>query len=450
MVLRCHKELNGTIGTRTYGEISDELQRIIQDHGIDDVEVYRLMPRRIFTASNRRSLPSGKEVWLHREYPAPWRPTDTMFSFNYPYSWGESLFKEICSYFASIPDLNGRWDAKIVDKEIQENWRISVNEATYGFLADHWGMIPKTETTFLSACTAEQVKEWLFDAYDMRQRAQNTELKPYRPASQKWRYVEEGKVPQDFEEESELAQYIYTSDTPKDGSVQLVFGDDCGNTEHAVGVHQTAKQFLDRYEQFNPLFPPRDAGVQVRLREPRYILEGERCTAKDLWERSYRSQIDDLIRSGTENHIAALVLMMPCMEMVYKLKTGRPRQNWSETMKLFFPAEGFTDATYRQLRDFVRNGFAHDGFTNGYVGISSVHHTPEEYSDSQQVFLGMRSETGRFNLLIIPAFFWARVRDKIDNFYEFEQWIPGWEMHQVIQFGDYIEPLTGDEMTRKT
>lgn len=449
VILWCHKETNGTIGGFPYSQISDELERIMQDHGIDDARVYRQEPAKISTASNPRRLPSGKEVWLHREYPAPWKPTDTMFSFNYPYNWGELLFEKICSYFASIPDLNGRWEAKIVDKEIWENWRISANEGTYQFLLDHWGKIPHSNLTVLSGCTAEQVKELLLVAYEMKQRAQNAELKPYNRPRQKWLYTEEGKVIHDFYQESEMAQFIYTSDTPKDGLVKSVFEDDHLKTEHFTGVEETAQQFLARYEQFHPLFPPRDKEVPNRLQAKRYIMEGERCTAKDMWERHYRSQIDRLISAGPENHIAALVLMMPCMEMVYKLKTGRRKQNWTEIMKMFFPTSGFSETTYHQLRNFVRNGFAHEGFTRGYVGISSANHRPEEYSDSQQVFQGFRSEDGRFHLLIIPAFFWARVRDKIDSFYEFEQWIPGWGMHQVISIGDYIEPLTREEIAQK-
>ncbi|MCY3907611.1 MAG: hypothetical protein OXF63_10225 [Anaerolineaceae bacterium] len=446
MILRCHKELDGTIGTYPYSQISDEIQEIIQDHGIGDVEVYRLEPGKISTASNRRSLPGGKEVWLHREYAAPWKPTDTMFSFTYPYNWGELLFQKICCYFASIPDLNGRWDAKIVDKEIQENWKISANEETYEFLLDHWEKVPNCEHVILSECPAEQVKELLLVAYDMRQRARNTELKPHKPLRQKWLYVEEGKVIQDFEVQSELAQYIYTSDKPKDGLAKLVYVDDLLKEDVPTGVDKTAKQFLAQYEQFHPLFPPRDTGVQVRLREPRFILEGERCTAKDLWERCYRSQIDRHIRSGTESHIAALVLMMPCMELVHKLKAGK-RTNWIDTLKLFFPADGFDQNTYKGLANLIRNGFVHDGFAKGDVGISSADHTPEEYSDGQQVFVGTRSETGRFHLLIIPAYFWARVRNKIDSFYEHEQWIPGWDMHQVITISNYVEPLTGEELT---
>ena len=448
MILWCHKELNGTIGTYPYGKISDEIQSIIQDHGKDDVKVYRLEPAKGTTSRNPRRLPNGKVVWLHKELPAPWKPTDTLFSLNYPYNWGESLFGKICSYFASIPEMDGRWEVKIVDNDPQANWRVSAKEETYEFLLDQWGIIPNSDLVFLSACTAEQVKEWLLDAYEMKQRARNTELKPYNPPRAKWLYIEKSNVIRYFYEESELAQYIYTSDTPKDGLVKLVYEDDHRKTEHSTGVHETAKQFLARYEQFHPLFPPRDNEVPKRLQETRYIMEGEKCTAKDMWERRYRSQIDRLIRAGPENHIAALVLMMPCMEMVYRLKTGLPKQNWSETMKMFFPACGFSDATYRQLRDFVRNGFAHEGFTKGYVGISSAHHTPEEYSDSQQVFLGMRSETGQFNLLIIPAFFWERVKNKIDSFYEYEQWIPGWDMHQVVTISNYVEPLTREEITQ--
>ena len=448
MILWCHKELNGTIGTYPYGKISDEIQRIIQDHGIDDVKVYRLEPAKVSTSSDPRRLPNGKVVWLHKELPAPWKPTDTLFSLDYVHKLGETLFTEICSYFASIPEMDGRWEVKIVDNDPQANWRVSANEETYEFLLDHWEIIPNSDLVFLSACTAEQVKKWLLDAYEWKQRAQNTELQPYSPPRKKWLYIEKGNVIQYFYEESEMAQYIYTSDTPKDGLVKLVLEDDHLKTEHSTGVNETANKFLARYEQFHPLFPPRDKEVPKRLQATRYIMEGERCTAKDLWERSYRSQIDYLIRSGTENHIAALVLMMPCMEMAYKLKSGK-KMNWIETLKMFFPADGFDHDTYKGLANLIRNAFVHDGFAKGDVGISSAYHTPEEYSDSQQVFLGMRSETGRFHLLIIPTFFWARVRNKIDSFYEFEQWIPGWDMHQVISISDYVEPLTREEIAQK-
>lgn len=449
MILWCHNEINGTIGTYPYGKVSDEIQRIMQDHWIDDVKVYRLKPAQISIASNRRRLPNGKTVWLHKEYPPPFKPTDTLFSLNYAHDRGEELFKKICSYFVSIPSINGRWEVKIVDNDIQTNWRISANEESYEFLADHWGIISNSDPVFLSECTAEQVKEWLLDTYKSKQRDQKTTKKTYNPPREKWLYIEEGNVIQNFYEKNELAQYIYTSDTPKDGLVKLVYEDDLPKEDLATAVNETAKQFLTRYEQFHPLFPPRDKEIPNRLRETRYIMGGEKCTAKDLWERSYRSQIDYLIRSGKENHIAALVLMLPCMELVYMLKTGKTKHNWIQTLKMFFPAIGFESKTYKQLADLIRNGFVHGGFSKRYVGISSVHHTPEDYSDTQQVFQGMRSETGQFNLLIIPAFFWARVRNKIDSFYKYEQWIPGWDMHEVITISHYVEPLTWEEITQK-
>lgn len=448
MVLWCHNEINGTIGTYPYRKVSDEIQRILQDYGIADVKVYRLERAKVSTAGNRRQLPNGNVVWLDKEAPAPLKPTDTLFSLIYPYDWGETPFKEICNYFASIPNMNGRWEVNVVDKEVQRNWSISANKETFEFLSKHWGIIPDSDPMFLSECTAEQVKAWLFDAHEWKQRDQLTQKKTYHQTRMKWLYLEKGKVIQHFYEKSELAHYIYTSDTAQDGLVKAVVEDDLVNKERSTAVNEPAQEFLDRYERFHPLFPPRDKEVPERLRETRYVLEGEMCTAKDLWERSYRSQIDNLIRSGTENHIAALVLMMPCMDMVYKLKTGNKKSCWTEVMKLFFPAFGFSETTYHQLRGLVRNGFVHDGFTTGFVGISSTHHTPEEYTDSQQVFQGMRSETGQFHLLIIPAFFWARVRNLIDTFYKYEQWIPGWDMSQVVSINHYVEPLTKEELTQ--
>lgn len=454
IILWCHNEINGTIGTYPYRKISDEIQRIVRGHGLGNFRVHRVGKIRTSIAGNRRRLPNGNVVWLDNEAPAPLKPTDTLFSLNYAYDWGERRFKEVCNYFASIPNLNGRWQVKVVDNKIPPNWGISASEETYEFLSDHWGIIPNSDLNFLSECTAEQVKEWLLDTYEWKQRDQKADKKTYNLPRAKWLYIEEGKAIQNFYEKCELAQYLHTSDTPKDGLVKLVYEDDFLTEDFSTAVNETAKQFLARYEQFHPLFPPKDKEVPKRIRETRYILDGESSTAKDMWERCFRSQIDYLIRSGAENHIAALTLMMPCMEMVYKLKTGemgrnmkKPGKTWRGILKMFFPALGFDGNMYDQLYKLMRNGIVHDMFTKGYVGIDSTSHTPEEYSDSQQVFVGTRSETGQFHLLIIPAFFWARVRNKIDSFYHYEQWIPGWDMGEVFAISHYVEPLTREEIT---
>jgi len=447
-VLRCHKELNGTVGAYPYRRISDELQKLIRENGRKDVVVERIGSARASMASNRRCLPNGDVVWLSKKASEPWKPTDTLFSLDYPYNWGEALFDNICRYFASIPDMNGRWEVKIVDNDTQPNWRISANEETYEFVLENWKIIPDSDPMFLSECTAEQVKEWLLDRYERTKRRQNQiRVHTTHDDQEKWLYIEEGNVIQYFYEKSELAQYIYASDTPKDGTVKLVYEDDLLKEDLATSVNDTAKEFLARYERFNPLFPPRDKEVPNRLRQTRYVIGGKKWKAQDLWEMRYRSQIDFLIRSGSENHIVALVSMLPCMDLVYKLKTGKSKSNWIKTLKMFFPAFGFEHTAYKQLANLIRNGFVHDGFTKGYVGISSAHHTPEEYTDREQVFTATRTETGEFKLLIIPAFFWARVRDKIDSFYRYEQWIPGEAMHKVVTLSHYIKPITREELT---
>ena len=215
MFLWCHKEIDGTIGTYPYRKVSDELQRIIHDHGIDDVKVLRVGKVETSTAGNRRRLPNGDIVWLDKEAPAPWKPSDTLFSLNYPYDWGEGLFQDICKYFVSIPNLNGRWEVKIVDCDTRYNWHISATEETYDFLSDHWAKIPDSDPMFLSECTAEQVKEWLLDNYEWRRRDHKTTKKTHSPSRAKWLYIEEGNIVRKFYEKSDLAQYIYTSDTPK-------------------------------------------------------------------------------------------------------------------------------------------------------------------------------------------------------------------------------------------
>lgn len=448
ILLWCHKEKDGKLGTYTYAQISDEIQAIIHDHGMDYVKVYHDESAKMPSASVPRRLQNGEEVWLDKEPPVTWKPTDTLFSLDYPYNWGVALFKRICAYFASVPDMNGRWETIIVENRIQEKWRTSASEETFEFFLDHWEKIPDSYPDCFPNCTAEQIKQRFVDGYELKQLEQKENEKASNPTRPKLLYVEEGEVIEEFYKDSDMAQYIYNSNSPKDGFVELAYENDCGQTIHSTGIHDTATRFLARYEQFHPLFPPREKEVPKRLRQNRYVMNGEQCTAKDLWERFYRSQIDTLIRSGAENHIAALVLMMPCMETVYKLKTGEKKQDWSKTMKLFFPSSNFSDATYRQLRDFIRNGFVHDGLTKGPVGIRSGNQTPEEYSDGQQVFWEIRSETGQFNLFIIPAFFWARVRDRIDSFYEYEQWIRGRDMGPVFTINNYIEPISEEELAR--
>ena len=88
------------------------------------------------------------------------------------------------------------------------------------------GVIPNSDPMLLSDCTAEQVKELLLDAYKWKQREQKTDKKTYNPPQEKWLYIEEDNVIQVFYEKIELAQYIYTSDTPKDGFVNLMYEDD--------------------------------------------------------------------------------------------------------------------------------------------------------------------------------------------------------------------------------
>ena len=449
MVLWCHYEVNGTIGTYPYRKVSDHIQLLLQIHGIDNVKVCRYLQSKVSSASNRRRLPNGDIVWLNKVAPEPWKLTDKLFSLDCPYSFGKELFTEICRYFAAIPGMDGRWEVQIVEPDAPSEWSIAVNEETYEFLVEHWGIIPNSNPVRLSKQTADDVKEWLLHEYERQQRPRRTNAETYTPPRTLWLYIEEGTIIRKFYDDSELAHYIYTSDRPVEGLVKLVDEEFIPSVDLSTRGNMTAKQYLERHELFHPLFPPRDSEVPKRLRETRYILGGEKSTAKDMWERCYRSQIDDLIRSGEENYVAALLLMLPCMELVYKLKTGKSKSDWIAILKMFFPAMGFDHATYKQLANLIRNGFVHDGFAKGYVGISSKPHTPEEYSDSQQVFEGIRAESGQFNLLIIPAFYWARVRERIDNFYEYEQWIPGWDMHKVISINHYVEPITLDQMTQK-
>ena len=260
---------------------------------------------------------------------------------------------------------------------------------------------------------------------------QNAQSRTYITIEERWVYFEGGKKIKDFTDESEMAQYLHISDTPKHGVVKTVYEDDFLNNDFSGAIEETSADFLDRYAQYHPLIPPRDKKLQERLRQTRYVLRGEESTAKDLWERCYRSQIDNLIRSGVDNYIAALVLMLPCMELVYELKTGKSKQDWTAILKMFFPVDGFDDNTYMQLKDLIRNGFVHDGFARANVRISAARYSPEEYMDGQHVFEGVLDESGQFHLVIVPTYFWARVRDKIDSFYKYEQWIPGWDMVAV-------------------
>ena len=193
-----------------------------------------------------------------------------------------------------------------------------------------------------------------------------------------------------------------------------------------------------------------DPELQERIRQVRYDLGGQDGTVRDTWERYYRGQIDQLVNGGGENFLAALTLMMPCMERVFTLihpkydgNICKPRKGyWKYVLKMFFPAFGLTDDHYEYLNKYLRIGVIHDAFTRGNIGFSNSYKR-DDFTDSMNVFVEYVMGDGRLILQVIVPWFWERVRRRIDLFYEHEQWIQGWAMHKTLRLNPHSRTSDG-------
>lgn len=154
------------------------------------------------------------------------------------------------------------------------------------------------------------------------------------------------------------------------------------------------------------------------------------ATHKEVWFIYYRPQIQTLMSGSPDNHVAALLLMIACMDRVYTLKYPKKLGYTQDMLKYFFPKPEDEnnheyDGRMKTLADDFVNGLKHDSFVRANVMLSDAAYLPAETGVSGQVIevavkgqrrIAVTWEDGG-KLTIAATAFWYLIRDKIDNFY---------------------------------
>lgn len=104
----------------------------------------------------------------------------------------------------------------------------------------------------------------------------------------------------------------------------------------------------------------------MELEETLTIGDLEHATVKDAWAISARPQIQQLMAGSTDNHVAAVTLLIPWMDRVYTLETGESSKGKTKhVVARFFP-----DADGYELGRLT--GFVIDLKHIGYAGKKSA------------------------------------------------------------------------------
>lgn len=251
-----------------------------------------------------------------------------------------------------------------------------------------------------------------------------------------------------YQSQAEMAQYLNQIDIDDSSILRIT---ETGISGRLVSIdEENVKSWLKSYKRHYPMLQNPNPELQGRLRRVRVLADGKELTAKDMWETHYRNQIDGLIRGGTDNYVAALSLMIPCMDRVYTLlhpccdrdEVCRPDTSYGPNVfEMFFPAFGFDGSVYNYLNRNLRNGVIHYTFMRGDIGIAESFTDIKDYGDGLNVFHQLITADGRIPLLIVVPWFWERVKTRIDRFYEYEQWVPGMDMGWILIINPYGGPV---------
>ncbi len=161
-------------------------------------------------------------------------------------------------------------------------------------------------------------------------------------------------------------------------------------------------------------------------------------TYREIWFLLYRPQINLLMSGGVDNHLAALMLMWPCMERAFTLDNpefdfaqngGRVIPITDKVLDWFFRSESESEVE-QQLDEIIDilhkkfvNGLKHDSFIRPGVALEDRVHSLVPLEQNGLVNI-INLQTYRHPLefdgndvIIGPTMFWNFVRDKIDVFY---------------------------------
>ena len=246
---------------------------------------------------------------------------------------------------------------------------------------------------------------------------------------------------------AEMMQYLSGIDIDNSAILRIT---DTGMSECPVSIDEdNVKDWLNSQKRHHPMLENPDPEIWGRLRRVRVLADGNELTAKDMWETFYREQIDELMSGGAVNYVAALSLMIPCMDRVYTLlhpecdrdEVPRPDTSYGwRVFEKFFPAPGFDESVYDYLNKNLRNGVIHYAFMRGAIGIDNTFSDTTYYGDGSNVFHQLMTSDGRIVLLIAVPWFWKRIKTRIDRFYEHEQWLPGWDMSRMLRLDPFSKP----------
>ena len=158
------------------------------------------------------------------------------------------------------------------------------------------------------------------------------------------------------------------------------------------------------------------------------------------WFVYWRPQIENLMSGSKENYVAALMLMIPCMERVYTLKNPdadhyRQKKHGKNIKPVPIESvfkEFFTNENPQEYDQIIRtvaiglaNGLKHDSFIRDEIHLSDelvARHRSGVTGDAidsawylprTQAIVSMKD--GR--VAIAPSSFWIVVRRQIDKFY---------------------------------
>lgn len=168
---------------------------------------------------------------------------------------------------------------------------------------------------------------------------------------------------------------------------------------------------------------------------------------KEIWFLLYRPQISLLMSGSVDNHLAALMLMWPCMERAFTLHKpefdsvqngGNIIPVTDKVLRWFLTHPDLSEEQERLhekvitiLHKSLVNGLKHDSFMRHGVELEEMIWVPVEFPEAgrgrttigyQYVYRVAVDLDGDY-VIIGPTNFWGLVRDKIDTFYidEYEQ-----------------------------
>ena len=148
-----------------------------------------------------------------------------------------------------------------------------------------------------------------------------------------------------------------------------------------------------------------------------FKLGGKVATSRNLWELLWRPQIDHLMNNlvandVVDNHVAALTLMIPCIDRTFTLIYPQNGDGYTTAMmKWAFPEKEVSISAkdyktcIRTMRDGLVNGLKHDAFLRPNVYLHGAENNPLPFYVQGDY------------VIVNPQAFWTHVRNKIDNYY---------------------------------